>query len=93
MNKKLNTALFIIGASILNVILMLILMTGGLALVSLIIPKNISPNVASALFILVFLLSVAGSFFAYHRGIKLLANKVSMDKYFHPIFSSKTRKH
>ena len=91
MNKKLNTGLFIIGASILNVILMVILMTAGLALISLIIPKNISPTAASVLFILVFLLSVAGSFFAYHKGIKLLASKVEMDKYFHPIFNSKKR--
>ena len=92
MNKKLNTALFIIGASILNVILMIILMTIGLALVSLIVPKNISPTIASTLFILVFLLSVAGSFFAYHKGIKFLAKKINMDKYFHPIFSSRRRK-
>ena len=91
MNKKLNTALFIIGASILNVILMVFLMTIGLTLISLIIPKDISPTVASALFILVFLLSVAGSFFAYHRGIKIIAKKVDMDKYFHPIFSSRKR--
>jgi len=91
MNKKLNTAFFIVGASILNVILMVILMTVGLALISLIIPENISSTIASALFILVFLLSVAGSFFAYHKGIKLLANRVNMDKYFHPIFSSRKR--
>lgn len=92
MNKKLNTALFIIGASILNVVLMVILMAAGLAFISLIIPDNISPTLASVLFILVFLLSIAGSFFAYHKGIKLLANKIDMDKYFHPIFSSGTRK-
>ena len=52
MNKKLNTALFIIGASILNVVLMIVLMTMGLALISLILPKNISPTIASGLFIL-----------------------------------------
>ena len=46
---------------------------------------------ASVLFILVFLLSVAGSFFAYHKGIKLLAKRVDMDKYFHPIFNSRKR--
>ena len=91
MNKKLNTALFIIGASILNVILMIILMTVGLAVISLIIPENISPTLASILFILVFLLSVAGSFFAYHKGIKLLGKRVDMDKYFHPIFNSRKR--
>ena len=91
MNKKLNTALFIVGASLLNVILMVVLMTIGLTLVSLIIPKNISPTIASALFILVFLLSVAGSFFAYHRGIRFLSNRINMDKYFHPIFSSRKR--
>ncbi len=91
MNKKLNTALFIIGASILNVVLMIIIMTIGLALVSLLVPENISPGIASALFIFVFLFSVAGSFFAYHKGIKLLAKKIDMDKYFHPIFSSRKR--
>jgi membrane protein YdbS with pleckstrin-like domain len=91
MNKKLNTALFIIGASILNVILMIILMTAGLALLSLVIPENTSPTAASALFILVFLLSVAGSFFAYHKVIKFLSCKFDMSKYFHPIFNSKKR--
>ncbi len=91
MNKKLNTALFIIGASILNVILMVVLMTIGLALISLVIPKNIPPNIASALFILVFLLSVAGSFFAYHKAIKFISGKINMDKYFHPIFNSRKR--
>jgi hypothetical protein len=91
MNKKLNTALFIIGASILNVVLMIILITLGLALISLLLPKNISPTIASALFILVFLLSVAGSFFAYHKGIKYLTRKVDMEKYFHPIFTSRKR--
>jgi len=91
MNKKLNTALFIIGASILNVILMVVLMTIGLAVISLVIPKNISPTVASGLFILVFLLSVAGSFFAYHRGIRFLSGKIDMEKYFHPIFSRRKR--
>jgi len=92
MNKKLNTALFIIGASIVNVIIMVILMALGLALISLIVPKNISPTLASGLFILVFILSVAGSFFVYHKGIKLLAKKINMDKYFHPIFSSRKLK-
>lgn len=91
MNKKLNTALFIVGASILNVIIMVIFMAAGLALVSLIVPKSISPTIASGLFIFIFLLSVAASFFVYHKGIKLLANKVDMDKYFHPIFNSKKR--
>ena len=91
MNKKMNTVLFILGASILNVILMIIIMTLGLALISLIIPDNISPTLASALFIMVFLLSVGGSFFAYHKGIKLLSTKMDMDKYFHPIFKSKKR--
>ncbi|MEA1911041.1 MAG: leader peptide processing enzyme [Spirochaetota bacterium] len=88
MNKKINTVLFILGASILNVILMILFMTLGLALISLIIPDNISPTLASALFIMVFLLSVGGSFLAYHKGIKLLAKKIDMDKYFHPIFKS-----
>jgi len=91
MNKKMNTVLFILGASILNVILMIIIMTLGLALISLIIPDNISLTLASALFIMVFLLSVGGSFFAYHKGIKLLSTKMDMDKYFHPIFKSKKR--
>lgn len=89
MNKKLNTALFIIGASILNVVLMIILITLGLALISLVLPENTSPAIASTLFILVFLLAVAGSFFIYHRGVKFLTRKVDMDKYFHPIFTSR----
>ena len=91
MNKKLNTALFIVGASILNVILMIIFITIGMVILSKIIPENTSPTLISVLFILVFLLSVAGSFFVYHKSIRILAGKINMDKYFHPIFNSKKR--
>ncbi|MCF6335168.1 MAG: leader peptide processing enzyme [Spirochaetales bacterium] len=91
MNKKLNTALFIVGASILNVILMIIFITIGLIILSKIVPENISPTFASVLFILIFLLSIAGSFFVYHKSIRILSGKINMDKYFHPIFSSRKK--
>ncbi len=91
MNKKINTLLFIVGASILNVILMIIFITIGLAVLAKTIPENTSPTVASVLIILIFLLSVAGSFFVYHKAIRIISGKINMDKYFHPIFSSKKR--
>ena len=91
MNKKLNTVLFILGASVLNVLLMLILMALGMILISLVLPENVSQGLASILYILILVLSVAGSFFIYHRGIRFLSKKIDMDKYFHPIFKRRKR--
>ena len=91
MNKKLNTALFILGATVVNILIMIVLLVIGLAIIARLIPEDGGTGGQFA-FLLVFLLSIAGSFFIYNRVIKLISKKIDMDKYFHPIFRTGKKK-
>lgn len=89
MNKKVNTVLFILGATVLNIILMIIILTLGLALISVFVAETVSEGAASIIFLLLFIASIAGSFFIYHRIVRFISKKIDMERYFHPIFSRK----
>ena len=86
MNKKVNTVLFVLGATVVNIIVMLAILTLGLLAVSRLIPADSSAGLSQVLFIVVFVVAIAGSFFAYNKLIKFIARKIDMDKYFDPIF-------
>ncbi len=90
MNKKINTALFIIGATAVNMLLIFIIMTALIALTVVLI-QNPSDQAAQVIFLLVFIASIGLSFFIYNKVIKFVSKKVDMDKYFHPIFKPRRR--
>ncbi len=89
MNKKVNTLFFLIAASLYNIIIMILIIVALLFVVSRLLPRHVSPSLASSIFIVVFILGIAGSFFVYHRTIRYLSKKIDMDKYFHPLFGKK----
>ena len=93
MNKKLNTFLFIIGATVVNLIIMTFFIILVLFLFSYLLPEDINPMLFQVLFLLSFLLSVGGTFFVYHKLIKFISKKMDMDKYFHPIFNPRKRRY
>ncbi|MFW5710519.1 MAG: leader peptide processing enzyme [Spirochaetota bacterium] len=87
MNKKVNTLLFVLGATVFNIIMMIVILTVGLAVISAFAGESIGSGTAQILFLLLFVGSIAGAFFVYHQAIKLLSRKIEMEKYFHPIFT------
>ena len=87
MNKKVNTLLFVLVATIFNIIMMVLILAIGLTVISTVAGENISAGTAQILFLLLFVGSIAGAFFIYHRAIRFLSNKIDMEKYFHPIFT------
>lgn len=89
MNKKTNTVLFLIGATVFNLLVMFILIVLSLVLISVVFRDRLNPNVLSILMILLFIGSIAGAFFIYNRALKLLTKKIDMDKYFMPLFRRK----
>ncbi len=89
MNKKTNTVLFLIGATVFNLLVMFILIVLSLVLISVVFRDRLNPNVLSILMILLFIGSIAGAFFIYNRVLKLLTKKIDMDKYFMPLFRRK----
>jgi len=86
MNKKLNTALFLIGATIFNLLLLFVLIMLSLLLISALSQGRLSGNVMSILLIVVFLGSMVGSFLNYNQVIKFVSRKIDMEKYFLPLF-------
>ncbi len=91
MNKKTNTALFIIGATLVNMVLIFIFLFVFIILAGILFP-NPSPGLAQVLFLLIFLFAMGASFGIYHLVIKFISKKVDMDRYFHPVFRAKRRK-
>ena len=89
MNKKVNTVLFLLGATVFNLLIMFILIVLFLVLISAIFRDSLSPNVLSILMIVVFIGSIAASFFIYGRVVKWLSRKIDMEKYFLPLFRRK----
>jgi hypothetical protein len=89
MNKKANTVLFLLGATAFNLLMMFILIVIFLVLISAIFRDSMNPNVLSVLMIVVFIGSIAASFFIYGRVVKWLSRKIDMEKYFLPLFRRK----
>jgi hypothetical protein len=89
MNKKVNTVLFLLGATVFNLLLMFVLIVIFLVLFSAIFRETANPNVFSILMIVVFIGSIAVSFLIYGRVVKWLSRKINMEKYFLPLFRRK----
>ncbi|MEE9306679.1 MAG: hypothetical protein V3V57_04010 [Spirochaetia bacterium] len=89
MNKKANTVLFLLGATVFNLLIMFLLIVIFLVLISAIFRDSLNPNVLSILMIVVFVGSIAASFFIYGRVVKWLSRKIDMEKYFLPLFRRK----
>jgi hypothetical protein len=89
MNKKLNTVLFLIGATVFNLLVMFILIVVFLVIIQAIFRDRLNPNIFSVLMILIFVVSIAASFFVYGRIVRWLSRRIDMDKYFLPLFRRK----
>lgn len=89
-NKKLNTALFLIVASLVNILLIGIIFMVLALLAQLLFPSP-SEGAAVAVLLAVLILSFGLSFFIYFKLVKLLSRKIDMDAYFHPIFRPKRK--
>jgi hypothetical protein len=89
MNKKVNTVLFLLGATVFNLLIMFILIALFLVLISAVFRDSLNPNLFSILMIVVFIGSIAASFFIYGRVVKWLSRKIEMEKYFLPLFRRK----
>ncbi|MDC7245362.1 MAG: leader peptide processing enzyme [Sphaerochaetaceae bacterium] len=90
MNKKMNTVLFIFGATVMNLIIMI-----ALFLICIAIMVNLT-DPESAMFPLyiglTFIISIGGSFFLYTVIMKKIVSKYDLEKYLSPIFAKRFSK-
>jgi len=92
MNKKLNTVLFIIGGTVFNVLVTIISFLVLFIICSNLLYGRISENAYGWLLPVIFVASIAASFFIYRLVIKIVVKKIDVEKYFNPLFVSRKRR-
>jgi Ca2+/Na+ antiporter len=92
MNKKANTWLFVLGATVYN----LILMVGCIILMLVLYAKfliNVLPPASAQWCMLgIFVLGILAAFGLYKLTLNFLMKKFDFEKYFDPIFGNKPRR-
>ncbi|MDR1429637.1 MAG: leader peptide processing enzyme [Spirochaetaceae bacterium] len=89
MNRRLNTLLFIAGATLLNMAL-----TGGfffvlfLLYVRFLLPRLPENSVVWG-FPLIFIFALAGAFAVYRLLVSIVFSKIKAERYFDPVFKPK----
>jgi uncharacterized membrane protein YbhN (UPF0104 family) len=92
MNKKANTLLFILGATVFNIIVtILIIILLFICYANFLMQLFPNPEAANSwAFSFIFLLSLVIAFIVYRRVLNFIVKKIDMEKYFDPLF---VRKH
>jgi hypothetical protein len=89
MNKKVNTVLFILGATLFNVIIAVI----SFIILLLLYAKFLLPLIPQAgyswAFSLIFIGAIAISILVYRAMLKFFMNKINVEQYFDPLFVNK----
>ncbi len=86
MNKKANTFLFIIIATLFNIFVMLVLMVVFFTIPPILLRGQAYTKVMPYLMPILFLAAIVSTFFIYNLIMKYVSKKIDMEKYFHPIF-------
>jgi hypothetical protein len=91
MNKKVNTLLFILGATLFNIIITVVFFFGLLLLyVKFLLP--LLPESGRAWgFPLLFIAAIVLSFLTYRFVLNLLMKKIKVEEYFDPVFGGRKR--
>ncbi len=91
MRKKLNTLLFMVGATVANIIIMMILLLVPFIVFTRFWASYVPDMLRTPIYVLIIVLSIVGTYFIYNAVINKIMKKVDMDKYFHPILKPKKR--
>jgi hypothetical protein len=86
LNKKINTFFFILGATVVNVLIAVAAFIILLVLFSKFAAPYMPEQVASWSLVFILILSVTISFVVYQAIIKQFTKRIDMEKYFDPIF-------
>ena len=89
MNKKLNTALFLVVATLVNIVIMLILWLVPLFLYIRFLAPYISEGLTTLIVIVIFIGAIVATYFLYNLILKRYSAKVDMDRHFEPLFRKK----
>jgi hypothetical protein len=91
MNKKINTVLFILGATVFNIMITVLSFFLLLVLYAKFLTKILPQGAQAWSFPLIFISSLVISFFVYKIVLGYLIKKIDVEKYFDPIIKSRYR--
>jgi membrane protein YdbS with pleckstrin-like domain len=91
MNKKANTVFFVLGATIVNVIIMMVIFIILFVLFGRFAAPHMSPQINQIIMLVLFIGSIVLTYFIYHRLVNYITTRIDMEKYFDPIFRPKKR--
>jgi len=86
MSKKTNTLLFLLGGTVFNVLITVLFFLIFMAIYIRFIYPLLPEDSAAWALPVIFVVSIAVSFFVYRQAVKIIAKKVDMEKHFDPIF-------
>jgi len=92
MNKKVNTILFILGATMFNILITILSFLVLLIIYAKTIMRILPEEVQAWSFPFIFIAALGIAFFAYRYTLRFLISRIEIEKYFDPIFVSKHRK-
>lgn len=88
--KKRNTVIFMLLATLANIVLMVAFFLIGLVIMNFVVSEDDVTGVMIG-YLLVFFFAIGLSWFIYSRFVKWYTKKVNADETFAPIFASKKR--
>jgi hypothetical protein len=91
MNKKANTLLFVLGATVFNIVVTVACFLALLALYARLLMRLLPENFQAWAFPFIFIAAIALSFLIYRFTLKLLMKKIEVEKYFDPIFGGRRK--
>lgn len=91
MNKAMNTAVFMVVATVFSLVMMIIVVIISILLVAWLTEKGLPTGGASALLVVFVLAGLAGSFFAYGQVMKIIDRKIDLSSKIYPLFQRKRR--
>ncbi len=92
-SKKTNTAIFMIAATLINIVLLFVFMMLGLIGLNLVVTYlPVSESLFPVLMLVFFVLAIALALFVYSRLVKWATAKYGLEDKLAPLFSSGRRK-
>ncbi|MFP3090794.1 alkaline shock response membrane anchor protein AmaP [Treponema sp. TIM-1] len=91
MSKKTNTLLFILGATVFNILVTIVCFMALFVLFAWLLAPRLPPDAAAWSFPIIFIGAIVLSFIIYRIILKLLFKRVDADKYFDPIFGKRRK--
>ena len=86
MSKKTNTFLFILGGTLLNILIIATFFIIFLVIYSNFLHARLPEGGIAWVLTVLFLAAIAASFFIYRLVIKIIMKKINMEKYLDPVF-------